>query len=283
MHSYCEGASAPLLTPRLPPPLLGRVRVGDELRLQRGFPLTTPAGTFKPPKIKTRPLATLSMPDSSDLGLDMNPVSSYNLDTIWRVASGIILGYQVRRKEFEMETTGKAFLGHWDWAASKGLMNKNTAYGLRAACRRVLGVLDDWENVDIKEINVEETLTRFQNLRKTDFKPQVLETYKRRFRQAVSSYLSYVEDPGNWKATTRKRRRQPSINDRGATPAGKDVTGGGYELPSAGLVEYPFPLREGQNARLVLPRDLKTSEVKRLTAFMATLAVDFEETGERQV
>jgi hypothetical protein len=35
-------------------------------------------------------------------------------------------------------------------------------------------------------------------------------------------------------------------------------------------------VREGQIARLVLPRDLKTSEVKRLAAFMSTLAVDFD-------
>jgi len=42
------------------------------------------------------------------------------------------------------------------------------------------------------------------------------------------------------------------------------------------MVEYPYPIREGQIARLILPRDLKTSEVKRLNAFMATLAVDFD-------
>ncbi|MGQ0613950.1 MAG: hypothetical protein ACT4PV_09465 [Planctomycetaceae bacterium] len=176
-----------------------------------------------------------------------------------------------------METTGKAFLGHWEWAAEKGVMNKNTASGLKAACTQVLGVLDDWENVDVKRLDVEETLTRFQNLRKKQFKPQVLETYKRRFRQAVSSYLAYLEDPGSWKPTTRKPRTQASENGRDASATEEMVHASGRELPSAGLVEYPFPLREGQNARLVLPRDLKRSEVKRLAAFMTTLAVDFED------
>src|SRR5712692_386131 len=33
------------------------------------------------------------------------------------------------------DTTGKALLEHWSWAAEKGLMNKNTAHGLRSACR----------------------------------------------------------------------------------------------------------------------------------------------------
>jgi hypothetical protein len=43
-------------------------------------------------------------------------------------------------------------------------------------------------------------------------------------------------------------------------------------------VEYPFPLREGQTARLILPRDLKAAEVKRLSAFMSTLVADYDST-----
>lgn len=35
----------------------------------------------------------------------------------------------------------------------------------------------------------------------------------------------------------------------------------------------------GQIGHLILPRDLKVTEVKRLTAFMSTLAVDFEPAG----
>jgi hypothetical protein len=174
-----------------------------------------------------------------------------------------------------METTGKSFVEHWNWAAGKGLMNKNTAYGLRAACKQVLEVLDGWEDVDIKTLDVEQTLTKFQNLKKKDFKPQVLETYKRRFQQAIDSYLKYLEDPGNWKATTRQPKQ--TTNGRKAAPVERDVPAAG-ELRSAGMVEYPFPLREGQNARLILPRDLKRSEVKRLAAFMSALTVDADET-----
>jgi hypothetical protein len=177
-----------------------------------------------------------------------------------------------------MEATGKALVDHWNWAASKGLMNKNTAYGLRAACSQVLSVVEDWENVDIKKLDVEQTLTKFQNLKKKEFKPQVLETYKRRFRQAVASFLAYLEDPASWKPTAARRKPQQSSNARKAAPSEPDASVIGHELPSAGVVEYPFPLREGLNARLVLPRDLKKSEVKRLTAFMSTLAVDGDET-----
>ena len=44
-----------------------------------------------------------------------------------------------------------------------------------------------------------------------------------------------------------------------------------------GLIDYPFPLRDGVTVRLMLPRDITVNEVKRLNAFMSTLAVDFNE------
>ena len=176
-----------------------------------------------------------------------------------------------------METTAKAFVEHWEWAAKKGLMNKNTASGLRAACSQVLGVLDDWETADITEIDIEDLLTRFQNLRKRQFKPQVLETYKRRFRQAISSYSAYLEDPGAWKPTMRKRPAQVVSGSREANHSPENVQKTTGEPPPPGLVDYPFPLREGQDVRLSLPRDIKRAEVKRLAAFMTTLTVDFEE------
>ena len=88
--------------------------------------------------------------------------------------------------------TGKTLIDHWSWAADKGVMNRNTAAGLRAACVQVLGVVDDPEQVNVANLDVEDLLTRFQNLRKQRFKPQVLEAYKRRFRNAVKSYKEYL-------------------------------------------------------------------------------------------
>ena len=172
-----------------------------------------------------------------------------------------------------METTGKAFVQHWNWAAEKGVMNKNTAAGLRAACTQVLSVLENWEAVDIQSLNLDDVLSRFQNLKKKDFKPHVLETYKRRFKQALTSYLSYLNDPSSWKATSAERSPRKERASSGGGDVEQVVTTRG-PIPASGLVEYPFPLRDGQIVRLVLPCDLKKSEVKRLSAFMSTLAVD---------
>ena len=174
--------------------------------------------------------------------------------------------------EGKPETTGRALLEHWRWAARRGLMNANTANGLRSACAKVLEVLDGWESVDVKGLDVEDVLTRFQTLKKRAYIPAVLDTYKRRFRIALASYLSYLEDPGGWtpgivERTAKTDRSEPQRGRRDATAGA---------LPATGFVEFPFPLREGQIARLVLPRDLRAAEVRRLTAFMNTLVMDSE-------
>jgi hypothetical protein len=178
-----------------------------------------------------------------------------------------------------IDTSGKSLVEHWKWAADKGLMNSNTASALRAACTQVLGVLDGWETLDIRTIDVDDVCKRFQNKRNKDFKPDSLDAYKRRFGQAVKLFLEYVSDPSSWKAPSQER---PARKERksGAELNGESASTVAERSSTAsiasGLVEYPFPLREGRLAYLKLPVDLKQAEVKRLTAYLNTLAVDAE-------
>jgi hypothetical protein len=179
-----------------------------------------------------------------------------------------------------MDTTGKSLADHWRWAAGKGLMNSNTANGWTAACRKVLGTEKDWETADISKMNVDETIRRFENLEKKNFTPRSLNTYGVRFRQAHASYLSYLKDPGGWKPDVNERASRPERNGSNSKKKMDTVTvpimqTEGTEKGQA--ADYPFPLRQGFTARLILPRDLKAAEVKRLSAFMTTLTVDFEE------
>jgi len=185
-----------------------------------------------------------------------------------------------------LDTTGKDLIDHWTWAAKKGVMNPNTAGGLRAACTQVLSVFEEGpESVDIRNLDMEGTLRRFENLKRKDFKPQVLEVYKTRFRQAVKSYLEYLDDPGGWKPATRERAAQSERNGRSKSKeVAQKPASGSFEpsTPAPALpleqkgrvIDYPFPLREAVIAHLWLPADLKRADVKRLIAFMNTLVMD---------
>ena len=46
------------------------------------------------------------------------------------------------------------------------------------------------------------------------------------------------------------------------------------EYPGTGMIRYPFPLRNGVEAVVVLPRDVTLREVRRLVAMMEALAID---------
>jgi hypothetical protein len=171
-----------------------------------------------------------------------------------------------------MESTGRALVDHWSWAAEKGLMNKNTAGTLRAACSQILSSVDDnWETLDIRELNPEDAFRRFQNKRGKDFRPNSLHDYARRFKQAHSSYLKYLEDPASWRFESFERAPR---NEGARHPRPRAKTEVANFDIDANLVRYPFPVREGQTALLCLPPDLKTVEAKRLTTFIMTLAID---------
>jgi hypothetical protein len=117
-------------------------------------------------------------------------------------------------------------------------MNRNTAGGLRSACNRVLEALgDDWEQTNISELDVEETLLRFQNPKKKDFLPQVLEEYKQRFRKAVRSYLEYLANPGGWKPSAQENSTAAQRGSRARKPPRQPIqlltstaTGSGFRL-----------------------------------------------------
>ena len=171
-----------------------------------------------------------------------------------------------------METTGKALIDHWGWATKRGLMNANTAGTLRAACTKVLSIFDNLEAVDVRELDIEDTLRRFKNLRGKDLKPDSIEAYDQRFRQAVKSFLDYVADPGAWKPSTRAPERNGRAKAKES--AGKGSTGNGAVGTGRGAITYPFPLRDGFVAQLVLPSDLKATDIKRIATFMDTLIVE---------
>lgn len=182
----------------------------------------------------------------------------------------------------KLDTSGKAFVQHWTWAADKGLMNPNTAKALKAAAAQVLLVLDDWETVDIKTLNVEQTFKRFQNKRAKDFTPNSLDTYRSRFGKAVNLFLEYEKDPTSWHVPSQAPRKEKKTSEAPESPQSQapkqpQVQAQSVRPPSQpGFVEYPFPLRDGKIAQLRLPIDLKKSDVARLTAFLSSLAIEQE-------
>ena len=148
------------------------------------------------------------------------------------------------RPNLDQPANARALVEFWRQMAENGPINQLTAVGILQACKAVLKSVYSWdkselEKLDVRTLNVEATLERFQESRKFDLKPETVETYKGRFRFAVTSFLSFLDDPANW---------EPDIAERG----GRATRGAGA---AAAVIEHRYPLRDGLDARLILPRD----------------------------
>jgi len=87
-----------------------------------------------------------------------------------------------------------------------------------------------------------------------------------------------LENPGAWKPTNQDRSGGTDRRSRGSNASASQTVAGdaGHSRSTAGSVgseEYPFPLRPGVMARLILPVDLTRDEAKRIKAFVDMLVI----------
>jgi hypothetical protein len=170
-----------------------------------------------------------------------------------------------------------------DTLGAKGLANVNTAQSLRVACGKILVDLSDAEEADVRKVDVGLFVRKFNNRNPGTLSPASLAEYQRRVTLAVREFDLYQGNPAGYrgigrgpsriengeKAASKKREKTPSSVARPHEAGGLPNTVG-----SAGL-SFSYPLRSDFLAQLVLPRDMKTEEAQRLSAFIRALATDF--------
>lgn len=192
-------------------------------------------------------------------------------------------------------TTASDLMRFLDWARDKGEMKANTAHALKAASKAVLEVAGDGDlgGVDVRTLDLDTVFRRFENLPAgMNLSSGSLRAYKQRVAQAIELFLAWSADRTGWRQAAGRTPKpspngkpKPKATKHGAAPR---PTPPAHEEPAppapppgpeprGRLVDYPFPLREGLMVRLFLPADLKRAEVRRLNAYMTTLAADGEE------
>lgn len=176
--------------------------------------------------------------------------------------------------------------------SDKGLLNPNTAGGMRTAAEKVLSALDENERQNIKGLDVETALRRFQNKNPGAIAPDSARVYQSRLGRALQLLDEFNLNPtgfkvksiGNGKAAengaqTKKKqdpRRSKTIkNSMGVNPPNTpEFQNAVVRTQSVSLM---FPLREDFNAQFVIPKNLKLREAKKLAAYFELLAVDADE------
>ncbi len=186
------------------------------------------------------------------------------------------------------EGTGTGLLEFLDYVKAKGMLAGSTADAYKSACMRVLGIDENWTSTDVRSLDVELQMGRYIRRRGASAKPASLTTYGQRVRAAIELYRTFLDNPAGFRGSTAKQRssssstrstglrsteRTEKLEAKGGSETRDSTRNPPLEFGSS-LVTYPFPLRSGAMAYLQLPRHLAGSDVRRLCAFLSSLAID---------
>lgn len=165
-----------------------------------------------------------------------------------------------------------------DYGIKKGLIQRNTGFAQKAACTQVLGILESSEKSNLSELDIDTVFKRYINLNPNKLTPASLKSYRSRVEKAITGFFSYRKDPSNWRPSFQKRTSARRTNGD-EIPKQKDKHFLHQNVTKT--LSFPFPMREDLTITISnIPRDLKISEARRLSAFLETLAVDFKPSSQ---
>jgi hypothetical protein len=183
--------------------------------------------------------------------------------------------------------TGADVIEFLDRAAERGWINPGSAQALRTATIKILSIDEDWERIDLRELDLDEQFDRFQTLKRNDYSDGSLKNYKSRFNQAVAMYRARLRGESDWKSYGPAARVGGSSRNgkSAASKSTKKVPEPGQKIdvappplsgpqdsgaPSRRFIEHTFPLVD-DDAVLRLPRHLTAEEARWLADFLQTL------------
>lgn len=176
--------------------------------------------------------------------------------------------------------TAEGLLDFLDYVVVKGYAPTSAANAQKSAARQVLSMVEgeNFGSLDVKGIDVDDLLSRFDVKARGQLKAESIVSYKNRAGRAIEVYREFLETgkPPSYRTVT-KRKAATAPKASGSTPATENVAPevSAIPLPSADrMVDYPFPLKAGGMAHLRLPLRLEREDAERLGAFLRTLVLE---------
>jgi hypothetical protein len=177
-----------------------------------------------------------------------------------------------------------SLLVHLDYLATKGLVPRNTIVGRKAACNKVLGILDPEEQTDIAAIDLDNVMGRFINLEGRSYNPSSLGVYKSRVATSIADFLAYLDNPSGYKPQNRPKtgaaengKKQPAKKAENKPVPRNEVPR--REEPSVhqSANVFPIPIRADVVVRIMnLPFDLTQIEASKIADVVKALAMKSE-------
>lgn len=180
--------------------------------------------------------------------------------------------------------SSKDLFAFLEWAASRHVVKKNTADSWKTASQKVLETLDASEQEDLRSLDIDDALQRFENRAGRNYKPESLRIYRSRFSTAVEQFLKWKSNPstykleGRAKTSSAKSANRTTVDRKRVVPSDKSGTILERSDSPTEAWMLPIPLRPGVLVKIFgLPLDLTPSEARKIGAVIAALAGEGEQ------
>jgi hypothetical protein len=174
--------------------------------------------------------------------------------------------------------TVDGLLAFCDWLEEKRYASSAAVGPWKSAIRRVFeGVEGDgYGSFDVRGLDLDGYMRRFENAaRGGTLKAESVAAYGKRVRRALDAYEQYLED-GRPPQIKQGSRRTRAAQGNGDAPSPREPAAAPARAATAvtSLIDYPFPLANGEMGYLRLPRRLGKSDAERIAAFVRTLVLE---------
>lgn len=175
------------------------------------------------------------------------------------------------------EKSRQKLLEFLDYLADKGLVAKATVASRKAAAGKVLGILSDEEAHDVTNLDLDDVMTRFNNLEGKNYTPGSLSSYLSRLKAAVDDFRTYLENPLAFRPSVQMRdKRKPEGKKGEPAPAHTDQQHSAErQLVKAPLSSsiLPIPIRPDTTVFVQgLPYDLTEAEAAKVANVIRAMA-----------
>jgi hypothetical protein len=162
-----------------------------------------------------------------------------------------------------------------EYLGEKGLTARATASARRTAAAKVLSVLSGDEAQDVIGVDIDQVMSRFENLNPHQYTPESLQTYRSRLKTALEDFRSYSDNPVSFRPSGQSRGK-PKTNAGGPKAAKKAGATSLAPAPSSSaqsapivdlpnVNQLPIPLRQNLTVRIFgLPFDLSKQEAQKI-------------------
>lgn len=158
-------------------------------------------------------------------------------------------------------------------AAVSGLYNPSTARARKLAAQQLLIQLKSHERNDMRLVDVDALVARFHKIQGSTVRPESLEVYRSRLKDALVDFISWTSDPGAFRPHQSELRatRQSLQEDSPAEAVAREQLA--LDPPRRPHDIFPVPLREDLVVYIQnVPLDLTPREAEKIAAVIRALA-----------